>query len=88
MRGIGIFQRTMFGSQPRTVVHAALRAEIFDLRTGESLGSKSNLQFTWMFTPLETGPKIAAKAQQETRSAAASRTEFAVLGLLDALGLR
>lgn len=88
MRGVGVYQRSMFGSQPRTLVHAALKGEVFDLRTSESLGAKSNLQFAWTFTPLESGPKIAVKAEQEIRSAVTTRTEFAVLGLIDALGLR
>jgi hypothetical protein len=88
IRGIGVLQRSVLGSQPRTVVHAALKGKIFDLGTGDSLGEKSTLQFTWIFSPLESGPKLSSKGVQETRGAAASRTEFAVSTLLDALGLR
>jgi hypothetical protein len=86
--GVGVLQRSMFGNKPRTLVYAALKAEMFDLRNAESLGTKTHLEFMDTATPLDPGPTIPARALEQIKDSATTRTQGAVLILLRAFGLR
>ncbi len=87
MRGIGVLQRSILGANARAVVFAVLQGELFDLRTGESLGKRTYTEF--MDTPdlLESGPKIPVSSLAPTLESATTRTKGAVVNLVRVLGL-
>ena len=88
MKGIGVIQRSTFGSNPRAFIHAAIKGELYDLQTYESLGRKSAVVFLNTSATMETGPKIPASAMDEVKESATARTKAAVSILLDSMGLK
>lgn len=87
MRGVGVLQRSMFGLTPRAVVHAVLQGELFDVRTGESLGKTRATEFVDAPAFLETGPRIPAASLEQTLESAATRVKGAAITLVKDLGL-
>jgi hypothetical protein len=87
MKGIGLYQRTAFGSSKRVVAHAGLKAEILDLRTGRSLGAHSEHSYWQVPQTLDTGPTISDEDLAKVRSAMEDRIATLVRRLVVKLGL-
>lgn len=77
----------MFGGKPRAVVYAVLQGELFDVRTGESLGKTRATEFVDAPAVLETGPRIPARSLEQTLESATIRVKDAVIDLVKYLGL-
>ena len=87
MRGIGVLQRSILGANARAVVFAVLQGELFDLRTGESLGTRTYTEFMGHTDLTESGPKIPVPSLAPTLESATTRTQGAVINLVRVLGL-
>lgn len=88
MRGVGVLQRSAFGSTPQTLVYAVLKGELFDLRTEKSLGSKVASQAFRTPIAMESGPKLPAASVDEITDLAIARVKDATVEIIRAFGLR
>jgi hypothetical protein len=86
-RGVGVVQRSFAGATPRAAVHAVLQAELFDLRTGESLGKQTYTDFMDAPALLTSGPTIPRAALDPTLESAVARVQGAVISLVRVIGL-
>jgi len=88
MRGIGIYQRSMFNSLKRTVGHTGLRIEVFDTQSGQSLGKWGELSFWPSPITLETGPTVSDGDLSQFKESALSQIHITVPTILEKLGLQ
>lgn len=88
MNGIGIYQRSLFNSIRNAVGYAALEAEVFDTKTGKSLGTASSLNFWPIPATMETGPQVPDSGLAQFKEVAKNQIQITVAMLLERLGLK
>ena len=88
MRGFGVFQRTALGMKLNSLPHAAIKAELVDLRSGETVATYTTASFELQKYSLGDGAAIDADKVGMVQESLTRLTDQASNELLKAFGFQ
>ncbi|MBT9552537.1 MAG: hypothetical protein IV088_16925 [Hydrogenophaga sp.] len=87
MQGFGVFQRSALGMTLNSLPHAAIKAELIDLRSGETIATYTTSSFELQKKSLGSGAVIDADKVDMVQQSLTRLTDQASSELLKAFGL-
>jgi long-subunit fatty acid transport protein len=88
MRGFGVFQRTALGMKLNSLPHAAIKAELVDLKSGETIATYTTSSFELQKYSLGAGAAIDADKVEMVQQSLTRLTDQASNELLKTFGFQ